>query len=221
MKVLVVEDNPKLARFLAKVLREDGLTVDICRMGTDAIERTKTLSYDLILLDWMLPDIDGVAVCRQLRLAGTTAPVIMVTARTDVEEKVLGLGAGADDYVAKPFDVRELLARVRAVMRRASSMGRVQVGKLALDPVARRVSLDGETLDLTTREYGFVVYLAQRVDLVVGRSELLAQVWETTFDPSSNLVDVQVSRLRDKLGEHAWMIETVRGVGYRLRSKRA
>ena len=141
----------------------------------------------------------------------------MLTARGEVRERVLGLDAGADDYVVKPFEIDELLARIQALLRRTLGFGRMQLGALEIDRLHRRVTLGGRPLDLTTREYMLLLALAHQGEQVVSRSELLSQVWSTQFDRGSNLVEVHVSRLRDKLGEHAWMIDTVRGKGYRLR----
>jgi DNA-binding response OmpR family regulator len=217
MKVLIVEDDRKVARFIARVLAEEGFVTDLCVNGADAVRQAAAVAYDVILLDWMLPDLDGLAACRELRLVGVAAPIIMLTARGEVRERVLGLEAGADDYVVKPFEIDELLARIQAVLRRTQGFGRMQVGALEIDRLHRRVTRDGQPLDLTTREYMLLLALAHRCEHVVSRSELLSQVWSTHFDRGSNLVEVHVSRLRDKLGEHAWMIDTVRGKGYRLR----
>jgi DNA-binding response OmpR family regulator len=217
MKVLIVEDDEKVARFIARVLGEEGFITDLCVSGADAVRQANAVVYDVVLLDWMLPDLDGLAVCRELRRGGTVTPIIMLTARGEVRERVLGLEAGADDYVVKPFEIDELLARIQAVLRRTHGFGRMQLGALEIDRLQRRVILGGRTLDLTAREYMLLLCLAHQADRVVARSELLSQVWATQFDPGSNLVDVHISRLRDKLGEHAWMIDTVRGKGYRLR----
>lgn len=220
MKVLVVEDDTKVARFLTRVLTEEGYAADSCARGTDALSQAGAGLYDLIVLDWMLPDLDGLSVCRELRRKGIAAPVLMLTARGETGEKVLALDAGADDFVVKPFEVEELLARVRALLRRAAGGARLELGPLRIDRLARRVHIDGEAVDLTTREYALLLHLAHRLDRVVPRSELLAGVWGTSFDPGSNLVDVHVSRLREKFGAASWMIETQRGVGYRLRTQR-
>lgn len=219
MKVLIVEDDEKVARFIARVLGEEGFVTDLCVSGIDAVRQASAVTYDVVLLDWMLPDLDGLAVCRELRRSGTVSPIIMLTARGEVRERVLGLEAGADDYVVKPFEIDELLARIQAVLRRTHGFGRMQLGALEIDRLQRRVTVAGRTLDLTAREYTVLLFLAHQADRVVARSELLSQVWSTQFDPGSNLVDVHISRLRDKLGEHAWMIDTVRGKGYRLRQE--
>ena len=217
MKMLIVEDDEKVARFIARVLGEKGFVTDRCVNGTDAVRQATAVGYDVILLDWMLPDLDGLAVCRELRRSGTVTPILMLTARGEVRERVLGLEAGADDYIVKPFEIDELLARIQAVLRRTHGFGRMQIGPLEIDRLQRRVTLGGRALELTAREYALLLFLAHRADRVVARSELLSQVWSTQFDPGSNLVEVHISRLRDKLGEHAGMIDTVRGKGYRLR----
>lgn len=221
VRVLVLEDDQKLARFLARVLTEEGLAVDLCARGVDAIAQSEGGLYDLVILDWMVPDTDGLSVCREIRRTGGTAPILMLTARGETRERVLGLEAGADDYMVKPFEVEELVARVRALLRRTNGFGALRCGDLEVDPIARQAKLVGVALTLTNREYALLLHLVHRGDRIVKRSELLANVWGLQFDPGSNLVDVHVSRLRDKLGDRAWMIETVRGVGYRLRRQRA
>jgi DNA-binding response OmpR family regulator len=220
VKILIVEDDLKVARFLTRVLVEEGYVVDVCARGTDALRQASTGVYSVIVLDWMLPDLDGLSVCRELRRAGAVTPILMLTARGELRERVLGLETGADDYLVKPFEVEELIARVRALLRRTSGFPRLRCGDLEIDRLGRRALLRGKPLDLSVRELSLLLHLAHHVDQVVSRSELLDQVWETKFDAGSNLVDVGVSRLRDKLGDDAWMIETVRGLGYRLRSNR-
>lgn len=217
MKILVVEDDAKVGPFLVRVLMEEGYVADSCREGDAAIAQAATGIYDLILLDWMLPGSDGVTVCRTLRERGITTPILMLTARGEVAERVIGLEAGADDYLVKPFELDELLARVRALLRRASGHARLTVGVVEIDRIARKVSVAGARIDLTAREYALLVFLAENAGEVVPRTTLLVEVWGTAFDPGSNLVEVQVSRLRDKLGEHASIIDTVRGLGYRMR----
>jgi DNA-binding response OmpR family regulator len=221
MRVLILEDDQRQARFLSRVLSEEGLSVDLCARGLDAIGKSGGIEYDLIVLDWMVPDTDGLTVCREIRRAGGVAPILMLTARGETRERVLGLEAGADDYMVKPFEVDEFVARVRALLRRASGFAAVRCGDLELDRIARQARLAGSALGLTHREYTLLLHLVHRADRIVTRSDLLAHVWDMHFDPGSNLVEVHVSRLRDKLGDRAWMIETVRGVGYRLRGQRA
>jgi two-component system OmpR family response regulator len=217
MKVLVVEDNPKLQRFLQRAFVEEGYVVDASVDGETALSQTGQISYDLILLDWMLPGMDGLTVCRELRKRGNMTPILMLTARTETAEKIAGLDAGADDYLPKPFDLGELLARARALTRRGSNADVVlHVGSLSIDRLARRATLESKVLDLTPREFTLISFLAREVGRVVPRTELLRQVWETTFDPGSNIVDAHIKNLREKLGTHAKMIETVRGVGYRM-----
>jgi DNA-binding response OmpR family regulator len=221
LRVLLVEDDQRLARFLERVLEEEGYAVDRCTSGADAISQLRAGSYNLVLLDWMIPDLDGLEVCRQARRAGVTIPIVMLTARDQVRERVLGLDAGADDYLVKPFDVEELLARLHAVLRRSTGHAQMRLGPLSIDRANRKVEVDGKRLDLTARELSLLLHLAHRAGEVVTRTELLAQVWSIGFDPESNVVDVHMSRLREKLGKQAWMIETVRGRGYRLRTGRA
>jgi DNA-binding response OmpR family regulator len=216
MRCLIVEDDTKLALFLSRALSEEGYTTNICGRGLDAIGHVQAGGYDFVILDWMLPGMDGLAVCRELRQQGVTTPIIMLTARDEVEERVLGLRAGADDYLGKPFELEELLARIQAVLRRTTATGKLTFGDLEINRLGHCASLAGKPIDLTMREFGLLLHLAYNANRVVPRSELLAKVWGTTFDPGSNLIDVHVKRLRDKLGTHAWMIDTVRGAGYRL-----
>jgi DNA-binding response OmpR family regulator len=218
MKILVVEDDKRLSRFIARVLVEEGFTVDACLNGADAARQASAVRYDAVVLDWMLPDRDGLSVCRELRQSGNDVPVLMLTARGEVREKVVGLEAGADDYMVKPFDVEELVARVNALLRRASGHAKLRCGPIEIDRVARQVRCDGALVELTTREFALLLHLVYHQGKVVTRSELLSRVWETNFDPSSNFVEVHVSRLRDKLGPAAPLLETVRGMGYRLRA---
>jgi len=218
VKVLVVEDDTKLSRFLVRVLLEEGFAADTCATGSDVLTRAPSGTYDVIVLDRMLPDIDGLSVCRRLRQNGFTTPILMLTARGELRDRVLGFEAGADDYVVKPFEVEELVARIRSLTRRASGLLKLAVGQLEIDRIGREVKLGGAQLDLTTREYALLVDLVHHAGYVVSRADLLARIWGTSFDPGSNLVEVHISRLRDKLGDAAWMVETVRGAGYRLTS---
>jgi DNA-binding response OmpR family regulator len=218
VKILLVEDDAKVGRFLTRALSDEGFAVDLCRNGSEAMTQAASGLYDLIVLDWMLPDVDGLTVCRTVRSTGITAPILMLTARGESKEKVMGLDSGADDYMVKPFEVEELIARVRALIRRTHGFGKLTCGALLVDRVLHNASLAGRALSLTSREYALLLHLMHRLDKVVTRAELLTRVWETSFDPGSNLVEVHISRLREKLGDHAWMVETVRGSGYRLRS---
>lgn len=219
MKILVVEDNQKLARFLQRALQEEGYIVDILEDGSEVIERSTSIEYDLMILDWMLPGTDGITICRILRGRGSNTPILTLTARTEVAERVLGLDAGADDYLPKPFDLGELLARVRALGRRGTgNRGVVKVGPLELDRLERHATLNGQAVELTPREFALLTYLVRESGRVVPRTELLRKVWETTYDPGSNVVDAHIKKVREKLGEFATLIETVRGVGYKIGS---
>jgi two-component system OmpR family response regulator len=218
MKVLVAEDNPRLARFLARALGEDGYVVDLVTDGGDVLRQASVLAYDVVVLDWMLPGLDGLAVCRELRARGQRVPILMLSARGDVSERILALDAGVDDYLPKPFDLGELLARLRALLRRSSEPGGViRVGPLCIDRANRRVTLDGEKIDLTHREFLLLAHLAREAGRTVSRTELLSKVWDMNFDPGSNVIEVHVKNLRDKLGVWSGMVATVRGKGYELR----
>jgi DNA-binding response OmpR family regulator len=219
MRILIVEDDSRLARFVSRVLVEEGYTTDTCACGSDAIAQAQSGLYDLVVLDWMLPDVDGLSVCREIRKAGLATPILMVTARGEVRERVLGLDSGADDYLVKPFEIDELLARVRALVRRSAGLTKLAVGPLELDRIGRRAILRGLPVELTPKEFSLLLHMAHRSGRVVTRSELLAQVWDLKFDTGTNLLDVHISRLRQKLGECGPMIETVRGYGYRLREE--
>jgi two-component system, OmpR family, response regulator len=216
MKILVVEDNKKLARFLVRAMSEEGYIVDQVGDGATAIQQVQSITYDLVILDWMLPELDGLSVCRTLRGKGARVPILMLTARAEVSERIAGLDAGADDYLPKPFDLGELLARTRALTRRGASNDAVlRVGPLAIDRGERRALVDNKRIDLTPREFALLAYLAREAGRVVPRMEILAKVWEMTFDPGSNVIEVHVKNVREKLGAYAKMIETVRGIGYR------
>jgi DNA-binding response OmpR family regulator len=221
VKLLVIDDDAKVTRLLTRIFHEEGFVVDGCGKGEEGMRQATSGLYDLVVLDWMLPDVDGLTLCRRLREQGLALPILMLTARAELSERVIGLEGGADDYVVKPFEIEELVARVRALLRRAGGVDKVRVGELEIDARRRGVTLGKAPLDLTAREFALLLHLASRAGQVASRAELLARVWSTRFDPGSNLVEVHISRLRDKLGEHAWMIETVRGAGYRLRTRRA
>lgn len=219
MKILVVEDNKKLAKFLVKALSEEGYAVDVAGSGAEAVRQAQGVIYDLILLDWMLPEMDGLAVCRALRQERLVTPILMLTARAEVAERIEGLDAGADDYLTKPFDLGELLARCRALTRRGAAPpaeGPLVHGPLLVDRGERKVLLEGRKIDLTPREFSLLVHLIREAGRVVTRMDILGKVWEIPFDPGSNVIEVHIKNIRDKLGEQARMIETVRGMGYRL-----
>jgi DNA-binding response OmpR family regulator len=221
MKILVTEDDRKVAGFLQRVLSEEGYIVDLCTSGAEAVTQARAGLYNLVVLDWMIPELDGLEVCRQLRRGGSTVPILMLTARGELQERVLGLNAGADDYLVKPLEVEEFIARVAALLRRSVGLLNLKLGALEIDRESRSALLGGRRLDLTTRENALLLHLAHHAGQVVTRSELLLRVWSTQFDSGSNVVEVHVSRLREKLGEHAWMLETVRGRGYRLQERNA
>jgi DNA-binding response OmpR family regulator len=214
VRILVVEDEDAIARPLAEGLRREGFEVDRVATGRDALAAE---APDLVLLDLRLPDIDGTDVCRELR-SRSDVPIIVVTARGQEIDRVLGLELGADDYVVKPFGFRELLARIRAVMRRARPTVEARLyraGRLVVDADARRVFVDDVELRLTTKEFDLLALLAADSGNVVPRDRILREVWSTDWYGSSKTVDVHVSSLRQKLGDRRW-IETVRGVGLRL-----
>ena len=225
-RLLLVEDDAKLARALARGLEREGYELDLARTGDEALERASATAYDVVVLDVMLPGLDGFTVCRALRERERHVPVLMLTARTSVEDRIRGLNGGADDYLVKPFDFGELVARLRAVTRRrevdraprAGSRGARTVGALRLDPETSRVGIGPQTLELTTREFAVLDCLARNAGRVVPRSELLEAVWGPEFDGSVNIVDVYVGYVRKKLAAYEGrpLIRTVRGVGFVL-----
>ena len=217
MRVLLVEDDAKLAVAVARGLRHEGYAVDAVRDGEAALMSAAVWDYDAIVLDVMLPERDGFEVCATLRGRDCWAPILMLTARGQVGDRIRGLDVGADDYLAKPFDFGELLARLRALVRRAPSSRpvRLQVGDLVVDPSSHQVTRAGVPVALTAREFAVLEYLARHPGEVVTRTALIEHVWDENFDGSTNVVDVYVGYLRRKL--RAPLIETVRGVGFRLR----
>jgi two-component system copper resistance phosphate regulon response regulator CusR len=225
MRILLVEDEPDAARMLAKGLRERAYAVDVAGDGESACEQAETSDYDAIVLDLLLPRLDGVSVCRRLRESGAPVPILMLTARDSVEARIEGRDSGADDYLTKPFDFGELLARLRALIRRGARAPlpeRLQVADLELDTRAHRVSKNGHEVTLTAREYALLEYLARRVGQVVGRAEIAEHVWDENYEPFSNVIEVYVRRLRAKLdgpGETS-LIRTRRGEGYQLAASR-
>lgn len=221
MRALVVEDGSKMAALLRRGLQEEGFAVDVAATGEDGSWLGAENDYDVILLDVMLPDVDGFEVCRRLRAADRWAPILMLTARDGVQDRVAGLDAGADDYLTKPFSFDELLARVRALLRRGPSERPpvLEVGDLVLDPATRRVSRNDEEIDLTPKEFGLLELFLRHPGEVLSRTRILEHVWDFAYDGDSNVVDVYVRYLREKVdrpfGRRS--LETVRGVGYRLR----
>jgi two-component system, OmpR family, response regulator len=218
-RILVVEDAPKLLAILTRRLQSEGYAVDAAATGTEALRLSTDTSYDVIVLDLRLPDIDGIDVCCRLRAAGRWAPVLMLTARNGVGDRVRGLDTGADDYLAKPFDFDELFARVRALARRGDEPrpACVVVGSLSLDPASRKVLQAHCELKLTAKEFALLEYFMRHPGVVIGRSRLRAHAWDGAHHGSSNVIDVYVGRLRSKLTADARVVlETVRGVGYPL-----
>jgi two-component system OmpR family response regulator len=221
MHVLVVEDEVKMAALIQRGLSEQGLTVDVAPSGEDALGLAGASAYDAIVLDVMLPGIDGFETCRRLRAGGIWSPVVMLTARGALDDRVAGLDGGADDYLTKPFSFAELLARLRALVRRGQS-GRsaiVEVGDLRLDPVTRQVWRGEAEIELSAREFDLLGTFMRSPGHVLSRSQLLDQVWEYDFEHRSNVIEVYVRYLRRKvdLPFGVKSIETVRGAGYRLR----
>jgi two-component system OmpR family response regulator len=224
MRVLVVEDEPKMASLLERGLAEEGYAIDAVANAVDALWAAIENPYDAIILDVMLPDLDGFEVCRRLRSEGCWAPVLMLTARDSVPDRVGGLDAGADDYLTKPFAFSELLARLRALVRRGTGKrpAVVRAGDLALDPATRRVSRGDVPIELTTKEFALLEYLMRRPGEVLTRSRLIEHVWDFGYEGDSNVVDVYVRYLRQKIDRPFGRdsIETLRGTGYRLRAER-
>jgi two-component system copper resistance phosphate regulon response regulator CusR len=220
MRILLVEDEPAAARMLAKGLREQAYAVDIATDGESALYQAEINEYDLIVLDVMLPIKNGLEVCRELRAAGSSLPVLMLTARDAVEDRIAGLDTGADDYLIKPFDFHELLARVRALLRRGPALREetLIVADLRINTRARRVERAGRSIEMTAKEYALLEYLARRADEVVSRADIAEHVWDENFDPFSNLIEVYVQRLRRKIdgGASRKLIRTRRGEGYVL-----
>ena len=221
MRVLLVEDEPHAAQVLAKGLREQTYAVDVAADGDSAVFQVATTDYDAVILDVMLPVRDGFAVCRTIRDSGCAVPILMVTARDAVESRIEGLDSGADDYLVKPFDFGELLARLRALIRRGRQPllpQHLTVGPLELDTRGRRVRLRNRAVLLTAKEYALLEYLARRAGDVVSRGDIAEHVWDEHYDPLSNVVDVYVQRLRRKLDAPGSpsLIRTRRGEGYEL-----
>jgi len=220
MRILLVEDERKVASFIARALRENTYAVDVAESGERALELGVDVPYDAILLDVRLPGMSGIEVCRELRQRGIEAPVLMLTARGLVEQKVEGLDAGADDYLTKPFVLTELLARVRALVRRGFHSGnaKLRYGDLELDRHRRRASRGKEMVPLTTKEFALLELLLLRAPELVTRSEIVEHVWDCHFDSETNLVEVYVNRLRQKIDRDrsTKLIHTIRGIGYRL-----
>jgi len=222
MNILLVEDEKKIVDFVCGGFREQGFTVDHCADGNDGLAKAAAREYDVVVLDIMLPGRDGLSVLKALRKAGQATPVLLLTARNELDDRVEGLNLGADDYLAKPFFVEELIARVHALRRRVSGERQniLAVGDLRLDRISREVRWRGQSVDLTGREFNLIEYLMRSPGRVFTRTQILEHVWGYDFDPSTNVVDVCIQRIRKKIGaaeNGGSPIESVRGVGYRFR----
>jgi len=220
MRILVVEDDPAAAAVLSKGLREYTYAVDVAADGATALEQASISDYDIIVLDVLMPGMNGLEVCRRLRAEGIAAPILMLTARGEPDQRVEGLDVGADDYLAKPYHFPELLARVRALLRRGPALtpSVLSFHDLTVDTRARRVERAGRGIPLTTKEYALLEYLLRRQGEVVGRADIAEHVWDDSFDPMSNLIEVYIQRLRRKIddGQPVKLIHTQRGAGYSL-----
>lgn len=223
MRVLIVEDDLDIAAFLQKGLSEQSYAVDHVTDGESALYQTSFTPYDAIILDWMIPAPDGMEVCRRLREEGSTAPVLVLTARDAMADKITGLDTGADDYLTKPFDFTELVARLRALIRRggAKHPATLQVADLEIDTGARRVKRRGRLVDLTSKEYALLEYLARNAGVVVSRGEICEHVWNESLDAFSNVIEVYINRLRKSLAraDGPALIHTIRGAGYILEGR--
>jgi two-component system copper resistance phosphate regulon response regulator CusR len=223
MRILLVEDEPRMANVIAKGLREHSYAVDVAQDGDAGLYQTSINDYDLIVLDVLLPQRDGFEVSRELRRRGNATPILMLTARAAIDDRITGFDAGADDYLTKPFSFRELLARIRALLRRDSQLRPdvLEIADLVVDSASHRVSRANRDVQLTAKEYALLEYLARRAGQLVSRSEIAAHVWDDSFDPFSNAIEVYINRLRKKIdGNHSVkLLHTRRGEGYILESR--
>ncbi len=222
MRLLLVEDEARVARFVARGLREASYAVDVAETGEDALYQAAINTYDAIILDVMIPAPDGFEVCRRLREAGARLPILMLTARDALEDRIEGLDTGADDYLTKPFEFGELLARLRALLRRKSDLqpDKIIVADLEIDTRGQQVRRGGRAIEVTTKEYALLEYLARNAGKVIGRDEIAEHVWDENFDAFSNLIEVYINRLRRKVddGFAQPLIHTRRGAGYVLQA---
>lgn len=220
MRVLLAEDDPRIARFVSKGLREQSYAVDVAVDGEAALYQSEINTYDLFILDVMLPLADGFTVCRKLRESGNRNPILMLTARDAVEDRISGLDSGADDYLTKPFSFLELLARLRALLRRPNELRtpEIQIEDLILDTRGQRVTRAGAAIVVTAKEYALLEYLARNAGRIIGREEIAEHVWDESFDPFSNLIEVYINRLRKKIDPPSAvsLLHTKRGAGYFL-----
>src|SRR5437870_7650586 len=223
MRILLVEDDPRMAQVVSKGLREHAYAVDLAEDGQAALYQASVNGYDLIVLDVLLPKLDGFGVCRELRARANSAPILMLTARATIDDRISGLDAGADDYLTKPFSFRELLARMRALLRREPQIhaDRFQVDTLVVDSANHKVTRATQEIDLTAKEYALLEYLSRRAGKLVTRAEIAEHVWDDSFDPFSNTIEVYVNRLRKKIDDphNIKLIHTRRGEGYILEAR--
>ncbi|HVN67868.1 MAG TPA: response regulator transcription factor [Candidatus Sulfotelmatobacter sp.] len=220
MKILIVEDDRKIVNFLRAGLQSEGYAVTAAADGADGLERAVAEKYDMIILDLLLPKLDGLSLCRELRRRKVATPIIMLTAKETTDDRVSGLQAGADDYLTKPFSFAELLARIKAIARRSqgSSAGRLAAGDLTLDPDTLEAQRAGKPLKLSATEFKLLKYLLENQNRVISKPLILENVWGYDFDPESNIVEVYIKYLRDKIdkGHKKSLIQTVHGIGYKL-----
>ena len=223
MRILVVEDEAKVGSFIRRALEEESYAVDLCADGTQGLDLALSGSYDLIILDLMLPGLPGLEILKGIRKEKIQTPVLILTARSQVDQRVKGLDAGADDYLTKPFAIEELLARVRALLRRGSgeATGLLQVKDLTLNPATREVTRGGQHIELTAKEYALLEYMMRNTGRILTRPMIAEHVWSLDFDTFTNVIDVYVNYLRNKIdrGREPKLIHTVRGSGYVLRSE--
>jgi len=223
MRILLVEDDPRMAQVVSKGLREHAYAVDLAEDGQAALYQASVNDYDLIVLDVLLPKLYGFGVCRELRAHANSAPILMLTARATIDDRISGLDAGADDYLTKPFSFRELLARIRALLRREPQIhaDRFQVDTLVVDSANHKVTRATQEIDLTAKEYALLEYLSRRAGKLVTRAEIAEHVWDDSFDPFSNTIEVYVNRLRKKIDDphNIKLIHTRRGEGYILEAR--
>jgi len=220
MRILIVEDDKKVGGFLKRGLQEEQYAVDVCRNGNDALYMAQLNPYDVIILDIMLPGMDGFTVCREIRQKSILTPILMLTAKDEIEDKVTGLSEGADDYLTKPFSFEELLARIRALLRRSQDYKtkELKAGALVLDPLRRLVTRSGKKIDLTGKEYALLEYLLRNRGRTVTPSMILEHVWDMDYMGSSNIVNVYINHLRNKVDKdfEIKLIQTIRGHGFRI-----
>ena len=221
MRILIVEDEPKVASFIRRALEEESYAVDVCPDGIQGRDLAFEVNYDLIILDLMLPNLPGLEVLKGIRAKNVKTPVLILTARSEVDQRVKGLDAGADDYLTKPFAIEELLARARALLRRASgeTSGILQIGDLILNPITHEVTRNEQRIELTSKEYALLEYMMRNTGRVLTRPMISEHVWNLDFDTFTNVIDVYINYLRNKI-DKGWernLIRTVRGAGYTLK----